>query len=91
MFRRDRVSRVGGVFILVRNLYIANRVQEWETDCEILWVKLQLAGSVPLHIAAYYKPSESDTVSQTQRVLKSLKVNSNGVNGKGPHMGIGRF
>ena len=63
MFRRDRGSRGGGVFILVRNLYIANRVQEWETDCEILWIKLQLAGSVPLHIAAYYKPSESDTKS----------------------------
>ena len=28
MFRRDRGSRGGGVFILVRNLYIANRVQE---------------------------------------------------------------
>ena len=32
MFRRDMGSRGGGVFILVRNLYIANRVQEWETD-----------------------------------------------------------
>ena len=63
MFRRDRGSRGGGVFILERNLYIANRVQEWETDCEILWIKLQLAGSVPLRIAAYYKPSESDTKS----------------------------
>ena len=66
MFRRDRGSRGGGVFILVRNLYIANRVQEWETDCEILWIKLQLAGSVPLHIAAYYKPSESDTKSSEE-------------------------
>ena len=68
MFRRDRGSRGGGVFILVRNLYIANRLQEWETDCEILWIKLQLEGSVPLHIAAYYK-----LVNQTQRVSKSLK------------------
>ena len=44
-------------------MYIANRVQEWETYCEILWIKLQLAGSVPLPIAAYYKPSESDSKS----------------------------
>ena len=58
MFRRDRGSRGGGVFILVRDLYIANRVQGWETNCEILWIKLQLVGSVPLHIAAYYKPNE---------------------------------
>ena len=61
MCRRDIGSRRWGVFILVRDLYIANRVQEWETDCEILWIKLQLAGSVPLHTAAYYKPNESDT------------------------------
>ena len=46
--------------------YIASRVQDWETDCEILWVKLQLTGSVPLHIAAYYKPSESDTHSSEE-------------------------
>ena len=32
MFRRDRESRRGDVFIFVRNLYIANRVLEWETD-----------------------------------------------------------
>ena len=63
MFRQDRGSRGGGVFILVRDLYIANRVQEWETNCEILWIKLQLAGSVPLHIAAYYKPNEFDPQS----------------------------
>ena len=65
MFRQDRGSRGGGVFILVRDtrMYIANRLQEWETNCEILWIKLQLAGSVPLHIAAYYKPNESDPQS----------------------------
>ena len=70
IFRRDRGSRGGGVFILVKNLYIASRVQEWETDCEILWVKLQLAGSVPLHIAAYYKPNESDALNNSENLLK---------------------
>ena len=63
MFRQDRGSRGGGVFILVRDLYIAIRVQDLETNCEILWIKLQLAGSVPLLIAAYYKPDESDPQS----------------------------
>ena len=71
MFRRDRRSRGGGVFILVRDLYIANRVQKWETNCEILWIKLQLAGSVPLHSAAYYKP-----MSLTHKALQSSKSQS---------------
>ena len=53
MNRQDRGSRGGGVFILVRDLYIAIRVNDLETNCEILWIKLQLAGSVPLYIAAY--------------------------------------
>ena len=67
MFRRDRGSRGGGIFILVQNLYIANRLQEWETDCEILWIKLQLARSVPFTLLPI------NQVSQTQRVSKSLK------------------
>ena len=63
MFRRNRGSRGGGVFILVRDLYTANRVLEFETNCEILWINLQLAGSFTIHISVYYKPNESDTLS----------------------------
>ena len=44
VFRRDRGSRGGGVFILVSNRYIAHREQHLETNCEILWVKLELNG-----------------------------------------------
>ena len=66
MFNRDIRSRGGGVFILAKDLYIASRVQECESDCEILWVKLQLTGS--LHIAAYDKPSESGTYSSEESV-----------------------
>ena len=68
MFRRDRGSRRGDVFILVRNLCNAIRVQEWETDCEILWIKLQLAGSAPSTLLPII-----NKVSRTQRVSKNLK------------------
>ena len=43
-----------------RNTYSNEYKVRLGTNCEIVWVKLQLTGSVPLHIAAYYKPSESD-------------------------------
>ena len=59
MFRRDRGSRGGGVFILVRNLYTLQIGYRNGKQT----VKYQLVGSVPLRIAAYYKPSESDTKS----------------------------
>ena len=57
MFRRDRGSRERGVFIHVRDVCIANSVQELETDCDILWIKLQLVVSVPLSTDACYKPN----------------------------------
>ena len=33
------------------------------TDCEILWVKLEVKGFKPFYIAPYYKPHENDTKS----------------------------
>lgn len=42
---------------------------KWENDHEILWIQLQLIGSVPLYIAAYYRPSESDTPLKNSRNL----------------------
>ena len=60
-------------------IYIATRVYEWETNCEIVWIKLQLAGSVPLHIAAYYKPSESDP--QSVEVFKKSVAMANSLKG----------
>ena len=36
MFRRDRSSRDGGVLILVSKRFIAHRVEQFETECEIL-------------------------------------------------------
>lgn len=38
-----------------------------------MWIKLQLAGSVRLHIAAYYKPIESDLQS-VEKFKKSVVV-----------------
>ena len=33
---------------------------ELKSDCEIIWVNLEIVGSQPLYIAAYYKPKEDD-------------------------------
>ena len=68
VFRRDRVTttRGGGVFILVRKQFTVSRVPELETDCELLWVKIELLGSKPLYVGAYYKPDESDEHSLSE-------------------------
>ncbi|MCG8035186.1 MAG: hypothetical protein JAZ03_23820, partial [Candidatus Thiodiazotropha taylori] len=62
-FRADRESkttRSGGVFILVSDMFVCTEQPQLKTKCEIVWVKLEIVGSQPLYIAAYYKPKEDD-------------------------------
>ena len=74
-FRMDRKSgqRGGGVFILVHENFICTEQPEFSSDCELLWVRLQVAGSHPLYIGAYYKPKEDDFESLVQ-LKKSLDL-----------------
>ena len=48
MFREDRTSNTGGgVFILVKNDIIATKQEKFQTDCEIVGVKIELVGTNP--------------------------------------------
>ena len=57
--RRDRSTRGGGILNLVSKRCIARRVELFESNCEILWVKTKIAGSKPLQVAAYYMQNET--------------------------------
>ena len=59
IFQRDRVidNRGGGVFIAVKEDIVASSVQDLETECEIVWVKVETASCKTLYIAAYYRPN----------------------------------
>ena len=39
---------------------------ELETNCELLWCKISLAGRKTLYVGAYYRPHESDVDSLNQ-------------------------
>ncbi|XP_045456460.1 uncharacterized protein LOC123666411 [Melitaea cinxia] len=61
VYRRDRETagfsssrEGGGVLIAVNNRIGSRRLQEWESDCEDLWVLVN--GSVPLALCAAYLP-----------------------------------
>ena len=63
VFRRDREggnTTMGGVFILAGKELTVTREEELETDCELLWCRVEIQGSGGLHIAAYYRPNEKD-------------------------------
>ena len=74
-FRQDRTSDTqgGGVFILVRNAFIAIEQKELKTDCEIIWIKLELEWCKALYLASYYRPTENDLHS-FEELQKSLEM-----------------
>ena len=63
MERCDPQTCDGGVFAPLKNDLIATRATEFETDCEILWVRVDIAGSKTLHIGAFYRPNISDNTA----------------------------
>ena len=59
----DRLTNTtcsGGVFVVVSDSLVCSEQPQFRTDCEIVGVKLEIVGSQPLHIAAFYKPREDD-------------------------------
>ena len=71
VFRADRASRGGGVFILVRRGLLCTEQPQFRTECEILWVKLEITGSRPLYIGGFYRPEEDD-LEGLQELQKSI-------------------
>ena len=73
MDRKSKTSRSGGVFIMVRDGLICTEQPQFNMNCELIWVKLEMAGSHPLYIGAFYKPKEDDPDSLLE-LRKSLDL-----------------
>ena len=64
VYRRDRLNQKGGgVISFDKSSYLSEEKPEFKTNCENLWVQLNLTGSRPVLIGAYYKPHELDKES----------------------------
>ena len=76
LFRADRKSiatHSGGVFTLVRNGLLCTEQPQFQTDCDLLWVKFEITGSRPLFIGAYYRAREDDLMG-LQELKKSVSM-----------------
>ena len=53
---------------------------QFHTNCEMVWVKLEVAGVHPLYICAYYKPKEDDQGSplELRRSIEKVKKHTKG-------------
>ena len=57
---------------MVKGDIIASEQKELKADCEIVWIKIELVGTRPSFIAAYYRPAEGDSYSADE-LRKSLE------------------
>ena len=63
IYRRDRNMNGGGVLIAIKNTLISEPVPELQTDCEIVWARINLVGAKTLYLSSYYHPKTSDEQS----------------------------
>ena len=57
--RKDRVRDAhGGVFVCFKKDLVCFEVPELETDCELVWVKLQIVGCKTLYLGSFYRPPD---------------------------------
>ena len=66
----------GGVFSLVKDTIIATERKQLKTDCEIIWVKLDIIAAKSLYIAAHYRLKESDahSLEELNRSLEKVSM-----------------
>jgi hypothetical protein len=54
IYRNDRNLNGGGVLIGVKDTYITSSVPELQTDCEIVWCKMEIVEYNTVYLSAYY-------------------------------------
>ncbi len=74
LYRKDRVNQGGGgVLIAVTSRLLSSEVIEFDTDCEMVWCKIQLVGQKTLYVCSYYNPLTSNEKGYLE-LDKSLKL-----------------
>ena len=79
--RKDRLNQAyGGVLIAVRSEIVSSACPDLDTDCELLWVQIDLTGAKSLYIDAFYRPPDSDvtTLENLDQSLQRLTHRTNG-------------
>ena len=68
----------GGVFIALKNDLIASHRIDLDSEAKIIWAQIELAGSRPVLVGAYYRPpnSKNEVLSQLEASLTKLTCQS---------------
>ena len=72
-YRKDRTcARKGGVFIMIRDTFIATECSICTSQTELMWISLQIQGFKPLLMGVFYRPPNSDR-ENLQHLSESLQ------------------
>ena len=72
IYRKDRPLSTGGrVFLAVNSEFISSSVPELDSDCEIVWAKLEVSGQKATYLASYYRPPNND-INSLENLQSSL-------------------
>ncbi|VDI45583.1 Hypothetical predicted protein [Mytilus galloprovincialis] len=63
IYRNDRNIQGGGVLIAINSDHLSTPVPELQTNCEIVWAKISLAGNKDMYLASYYNPKTANEES----------------------------
>jgi len=79
IYRKDRTSKVGGgVLLAMRSELDSEEVPELDSDCELIWAKINLLGNKTLYLCAFYRHNVSDEISLTNLQHSLAKTPTNG-------------
>ena len=81
LYRKDRLNQAyGGVLIAVRSEIVSSACPDLDTDCELIWVQIDLTGAKSLYIGAFYRPPDTDvtTLENLDQTLQRLTHRTNG-------------
>ena len=69
----------GGVIIAINSDHLSSPEPELQTECEIVWAKINLVGSNDLDLASYYNPKTSNesSIIELGRSLERAGNNKN--------------
>lgn len=76
IYRNDRSSRGGGVFVAVRSNLTSVECIDFITDCELEMVKISLKNKKELYVASFYMPHRQDKhLQDLKEALEKLNGN----------------
>ena len=73
VYRKDRATLGGGVFILVLQSLVSVRVPDMNAHCEAIWIKIKMTNTKDLLVGCFYTPHRNmKDMTELGKLLKPL-------------------